>query len=200
MDKNIFLDKVVFGWIKKDLERMIKEIKVIPGNNGNINFPLTLCALVDIEYLGGFLLGSDQKFNKNANEYISKCFKKPGDYPVAILEDIFRNGLAHEYFARGNICREDNRPAIFRDPEIGVVLDANTLVNDFLASLEEFKHKLSEEEYEKKYKMRIVEAREKIGKTLKKHEESIKKLPERTMPSSPYSTLDMSGYSGPNIL
>lgn len=62
-----FMDGVVFGWIKHDVERMRDEIKVHPGKAGNINFPLALCLLAYMEYLGGFLLGKDGGFARNVD-------------------------------------------------------------------------------------------------------------------------------------
>lgn len=183
MDKTRFLDDIVFGWIKKDFERMLQRIKVIPGGEGNINFPLALCVLVDMEYLGSFLLGSDCGFNNCAGKYIQKCFKKPNEYPIKILGDIFRHGLAHEYFSRGGIRREGKHPAVYNDEKIGVILDAETLVKDFLDSLEKFKDELSEE----KYMIRMAQAKETIRVKLYKHRELINNLPKRTTPTNSIS-------------
>ncbi|MBU2598894.1 MAG: hypothetical protein KKC53_07005 [Actinobacteria bacterium] len=183
MDKTRFLNDIVFGWIKKDFERMLQRIKVIPSGQGNINFPLALCVLVDMEYLGSFLLGGDCGFNNCAGKYVQKCFKKPNEYPIEILGDIFRHGLAHEYFARGGICREGIRPAVFNDEKIGVILDAETLVKDFLDSLEKFKDELSEE----KYKIRMAQAKETIREKLDKHQELINNLPKKPTPTNSIS-------------
>ncbi|MDO8657506.1 MAG: hypothetical protein Q7K55_02100 [Candidatus Levybacteria bacterium] len=56
MDKIRFIDEVVLGWMKSDLTRMRDSIRPISSEPGNINFPLALCVLSYIEYLGGFLL------------------------------------------------------------------------------------------------------------------------------------------------
>src|SRR3989344_5537146 len=99
-----------------------------------------------MEYLGSFLLGKDSGFSKNVSGYISKCFSNHKDYPVGILKDIFRNGLAHEYFARGGISRDGGRPAVYKEIG-GVVLDAESLANDFIESLDKFKQELEEDKY-----------------------------------------------------
>lgn len=146
MDKQTFLDTVVFGYIKKDLENMRNKIRPQPAAIGNINFPLVLCVLAYMEYLGSFLLGRYASFSQSVQEYISRCFTNPDKYPVEILRDIFRNGLAHEYFARGGISRDGGRPAVYKEVG-GVVLDAETLVNDFLKSLDKFKQELEDNKY-----------------------------------------------------
>jgi len=188
MDKNTFLERVVFGWIKKDFERMLT-IRPIDGGDGNINFPLALCALVDIEYLGGFLLGSDCGFDKNTGEYIRKCFKRPNEYKIEILRDIFRNGLAHEYFARAGVSRDGGIPALFIDKNNRVILDAETLVNDFLESLKKFKEELSEEKYMK----RMIEAEETIKQKMTEHKELIGILPQKSDISITCSSSDVGG-------
>ena len=144
MDRQTFLGTVVFGYIKKDLENMRDRIRPQPAAIGNINFPLALCVLAYMEYLGSFLLGRYTSFAQSVQEYISKCFTNPSDYPVEILRDIFRNGLAHEYFARGGISRDGGKPAVYKEVE-GAVLDAETLVNDFLESLDKFKQELEDD-------------------------------------------------------
>jgi len=180
MDRDTFIKKIVFCWIKEDIRRMQKELEIIPDGCGNINFPLALCTLVDMEYLGGFLLGKDCGFNKNVEEYIRRCFKNQDNYSVDILRDVFRNGLAHEYFARGGVSREGKQSALFFDDKIGVVLDAETLVNDFLASLDSFKEELSENNY----KSRMTEAEETIKEKLDKHQDLINNLPRKATPSN----------------
>lgn len=175
MDKTRFLDDVVFGWIKKDFERMIKEMPVRPRQAGNINFFLALCVLVSMEHLGGYLLGKDKGFEGNVKEYINRCFPNPREYPIEILKDIYRNGLAHEYFPRGAVSRSNERPPIFVDDRIGIVLDAETLANDFLNSLEKFKDELDEV----KYKKRMQEIKQKIKDRQDKNKQIINNLPKK---------------------
>lgn len=175
MDKEEFLNKHVFGWIKRDFERMLSEVKPIPYGEGNINFFLAFCALSVVEFLGSLLLGEDKKFEENAREYISRCFDKPEEYPIEILRDFFRNGLAHEFFPRGAVSRDNKRPAIVYDDDIGIILDAETLVNDLLQSLDKFKTKLDDDKYEKI----IKEIRLKIKKFQTKYKDLVDKLPKR---------------------
>lgn len=179
MDKQTFLDKVVFGYIKKDLENMRDKIRPEPYAVGNINFPLALCVLAYMEYLGSFLLGRYVSFSPSVREYISKCFTKHDEYPVEILRDIFRNGLAHEYFARGGISRNGGRPAVYK--EVGeVALDAETLVNDFLNSLDKFKEELENV----KYTSRLNQAEKSIADSKVRNKNLIDQLPIRFLTST----------------
>jgi len=193
MNKNVFLNEIVFGWIKRDFERMISEIPVRPGEAGNINFFLALNVLASMESLGGFLLGRDRGFEGNVREYINKCFLKPEEYKIEILKNIYRNGLAHEFFPRGAVSRAGEHPAIFVDNKIGVVLDAETLVNDFLGSLEKFRSELDEE----KYNSRMQELKQSTRRFLSAHEEVIDNLPKKTTTTSiNTSTSSVSRASG----
>jgi len=180
MNRDIFLNEIVFGWIKRDFERMVGEIPVRPGEAGNINFFLALNVLASMESLGGFLLGEDRKFEENTKEYISRCFSNPGEYKIEILKDIYRNGLAHEFFPRGAVSRDGEHPAIFVDGKIGIVLDAETLANDFLSSLEKFRSELDEE----KYNSRMQELKQSTQRFLSAHEEIIDNLPKKTTTTS----------------
>lgn len=175
MNKEVFLDKIVFGWIKRDLERMRDEVEVKENQAGNINFPLALCVLAYIEYLGGFLLGRNENFNSNACAYIHECFDNPTEYPLDLLRDIFRNGLVHEYFPRGGISRDNKHPAVYKVDGKRIVLDAGTLVNDFLQSLKKFKETLDD----KNFILRLNESKKAISKMQEKHKKLLNSLPDR---------------------
>lgn len=190
MDKQTFLNTVVFGYIKKDLENMRDKIRPQPAAIGNINFPLALCVLAYMEYLGGFLLGGSDGFSQNVREYISKCFTNPDEYPVEILRDIFRNGLAHEYFARGGISRDGGRPAVYKEVG-GAVLDAETLTNDFLESLDKFKQELEDD----KYTRRVNQAERSIADRKVRNKNLIDRLPMRVVTTTTRSS-GASGYPG----
>lgn len=173
MTKSEFIDKVVFGYIRKDLEAIKRDVPKKPGEEGNINFPIALCVLAYVEYLGEFLTGLDRNFLHNVETYIKDCFDTPDGYNALLLKDIFRNGLAHEYFARGGVARDGIRPALYKDHEGEVVLDADTLLDDFLKSLEVFAQNLTD----KQYKKRSEHAKESIKGWRDKHKAEINKLP-----------------------
>jgi len=197
MDINAFLEKIVFGWIKNDLERMTKEIPARNGAVGNINFPLSLCVLAYMEYLGGFLLGRKGDFTHNVEEYLERCFQKSEEYPIDILRDIFRNGLAHEYFARGAISRNGLRPPVYKHKEAGAILDVETLIEDFLSSLEKFKMELSKENFDERMRL----AKDEIERMRDKHKQIIDSLSEGQVSQKPNlifnaSAGPISGFSG----
>lgn len=147
MNKTEFIDKVVLGWIKHDLIRMQT---LLPDKSqiGNINFPLALCTLSYMEYLGGFLVEGDRNFKNNVDKYIKECFTHPNEYKAEVLRDLIRNGLAHGYFPIGAISRNNKRPATYKGNTYSIVLDTETLVNDFIDSLKVFTNKLEADKYE----------------------------------------------------
>lgn len=195
MKKDEFIKKYVLGWMKRDFEKIIEKIPVIPNEPGNIGFFLALSVLVSIDALGGFLLGENKGFKENVKEYISKCFRKPGDYRIKILQDVYRNGLAHEFFSRGAVTRGSSCPAMFRDKKIGVTLDANTLAKDFLESLNKFTEDLTEENYQKRSK----QLQKKISECIINNQPIIDSLPERDAPSFSTSTTDVISNTSPSM-
>jgi len=161
MRKTDFINNIVLDSIKSDLIRMKDSVRSDPSKKGNNNFSLAVCVISYMEYLGGFLLGIDKKFKDNVKKYISTCFKYPEEYPIAILREFFRNGLACEYLLQGGvISRNGKRPAIYKDKVFNIVIDAETLANDFIDSLEIFINKLKTSKYEKRMKIALLEINE----------------------------------------
>ncbi len=186
MNKNEFLHNIVFGWIKNDLINISKVRTIIPGQDGNANFPLALCVVIYMDLLGGYLLGTDKGgLENNIREYLT-CFNNSNDYPPELLNDLFRNGLGHDYFSRGGISRSGTRPPMMYIPKIGVVLDADSFLSDFLESLENFGLKLTEKNFNK----RFDEAKQAMEKLYRKHSLVIKKLSQY-----PSITLQIAGSS-----
>lgn len=175
MKQKDFLSNIVFGWIKHDLENMKNEIPPHSKEVGNIHFPLTICVLSYMEYLGSFLKGEEGNFTENVRLYIDECFHNSGEYQIDILRDLFRNGLSHEYFARGAISRDGEHPAMYKDKTFGVILDAETLVDDFLSSLDVFKDRLDKTKYED----RMKETLNTVQSLQRKLEKQIYSLPTR---------------------
>lgn len=190
MDKTRFVNEVVLGWMKSDLINMRDKIRPISSEAGNINFPLALCVLSYMEYLGGFLLGKDTDYLSNISEYINTCLINAEEYPPIILRDLIRNGLAHDYFPRGAISRNGKRPAIYKGRTYDLVLDAETLVNDFINSLAVFNEKLRDDKYES----RMKEAMNKLEEFKKIHKDYIDELPGQ--PNDNDQATPSSGPSG----
>ena len=190
MEKQAFLDDIVFGWIKRDVERMQIEIRPIGGKPGNINFPLALCIFAYLEYLGGFLSGAQGDSKCNARIYMERCFpeESKSDYvkSINILNSLFRNGLVHEYFGRGAISR-DGGTALTRDPSKGFpILDVETLSTDFLRSLFSFRDKLSDQSYID----RDTQIKETYQKNIERFKKEISDLPVLPVPSSNSANYD----------
>ncbi len=173
MNKLEFLNKVVFGYIKKDLENIRSYLPKKPGEEGNNNFTIALCVLSYMEYLGSFYTLDNFNFKENVTTYINECFKSPTDYHPTILKDLFRNGLAHDYFARGGVSRDGIRPGLYRSWDNKAVLDADTLLQDFLDSLDKFATDLPEE----KFVERIKIARNTIAEVEARYASEIISLP-----------------------
>ncbi|HAJ95259.1 MAG TPA: hypothetical protein DCP02_03400 [Actinobacteria bacterium] len=177
MKKTDFINNIVLGCIRRDLIRMKDSIRPDSSKKGNNNYSLALCVISYMEYLGGFLLGADKKFKENVGKYISTCFKYPEEYPIKILREFFRNGLACEYFLQGGaISRNGKRPGIYKDREFNIVLDAETLANDFINSLEVFVNKLKTFKYEKRMETALSE----INEFENKYDDFINKLENQT--------------------
>ena len=136
--KKDFLDRIVFRWMRNDIEHMLVH---------NVNMPLALCCLSYIEFLGSIISGKDNGNYNDANTYIHKCFKDnvKNEYNFQILKNIFRDALTHEYFGRGGISKDGIRPVIRKSVDGQFVLDAATLARDFLESLNEFRIYLEKE-------------------------------------------------------
>ncbi len=191
MTKDNFIDQIVFGWMKSDLENISRIRTAMPGE-GNANLPLAMVTVMYMDHLGGYLLGTEKRgIEVNINEYLS-CFKNPSDYRPELLCDLFRNGLGHDYFPRGGISRDNMRPPMVYSPGVGVILDVDSLFQDFIDSLDAFKVKLTEEKFEK----RFSEAKSDIEKRYADHKSIIDTLPNPQTNVSVTPALMSSNASG----
>lgn len=192
MNKEEFIREIVLGWMKKDLLRMKS---IIPSKEkvGNINFPLALCVISYMESLGSYLLGEDEsEFKIKIDKYINTCFKNPNEYDVLVIRDLVRNKLVHEYFPFCAISRNGKHPAIHKGETYPVVLDAETLANDFIDSLDNFIVNLEGEKYEK---IRAKQFQE-INRVMEKYKDYIAKLSKQ--PNNDSEVTPSSGPSGPS--
>jgi hypothetical protein len=197
MSKEQFLDEVVFGWIKKDLEKLLS----IPSEEsgiGNINFPIAFLSLSYMINLGDFLIGEESRFEKSIEQYL-KCFRHPEEYNNQILATLFRNGLAHGYFPRGSINRSGKRPALYKEEgDNRPILDAETLARDFIESLDFFKKSLKDQNFENRKKQLFNEIESKISNI----QNQIDRLPQREgQLQRHHTTYDpnyVQGFTGPS--
>lgn len=194
MDKEFFINEIVFGWMKKDLEN-ISKIRLLTPGAGGANFPLAMCIVVYMDHLGSYLLGTEKGGLEINIQKFLECFKNPSDYSPELLNDLFRNGLAHDYFSRGAISREGIRPPMMNIAGSGVVLDADSLLIDFFEALNSFKMNLTEENFNRRFN----EARETMETRYEAHMEIINKLPQPSVVVTAYPQVNSSGVSGTAI-
>lgn len=145
---NDFIKEVVDGWMCRDLDRLL-DIPYRPGVAGNCNFPLALHTFACLEFLG--YLTSPNPIDNNQHgcsrdrvmSYIDNFF--PEEFMQEIqpyrndFVNIFRNGLAHEYFAKSaGISRTESHPLQI-DNRGRLNLDADCLAEAFKVSVEKLK-------------------------------------------------------------
>lgn len=148
---NNFIAEVIDGWMLKDLKRLLS-ITHLPKKVGNCNFPIALYVFACIEFLGQ--LTSVTPINNNQSGYtkdsilgfINNFF--PEDFKQKIqpyssnFVNIFRNGLAHNYFAKSaGISRTETEPLQVNDQGM-LVLDADRFAGAFMASIEKLKESI----------------------------------------------------------
>ncbi len=191
MDKMEFFNKIIDGWIKKDVERMLSDIPAADGIIGNINFPLALCILSYINALGCFLIGADPNNTEiSIRIFIEKCFGvHTNEYNPKILSFLFRHGLSHSYFPRGGISRNNTRPPLYKEQINGEeipILDTETFARDFLESLDIFKNVLDDN----KYILRTDQIKKEIKENCIRHRSIINALPKRSYQNNDIITRD----------
>lgn len=176
-----FLNTVVLGYIRRDLERMSREIPIVPNEAGNLNFPIALCVLSYMDWLGSMI---EEKKTKDEGlhigKYLSQFFTDPSRYCSEVLKDIFRRGLSHEYFAKdAGISRDGKEPPMYvRDDGI-LILDAETFLNDFLNSLSLYKTYLSVSQNEAVFLKNLKVQIENSRRDTERNKTLIDRLPKR---------------------
>lgn len=149
---NNFITEVIDGWMIKDLERLSNDIPHRPSQAGNCNFPIALYVFACIEFLGQ--LTSNTPINTRQGGYTRDSIMGfidtyfPEDFKQKIqphrnnFVNIFRNGLAHNYFAKAaGVSRTEAEPLQINDKGM-LVLDADRFVEAFKLAIEELKRAL----------------------------------------------------------
>lgn len=148
-----FVAEVLDGWMLHDLDNLTK-IAVLPGASGNCNFPIALYVFSCIEFLGQ-LTNKDPMPKTNYTKtailgFFDDFFPEVDKNNIKSYEDsfvnIFRNGLAHNYFAKNaGISRKASE--LLRVDENGkLILDADTLVEAFRKAIENLKQSITSSE------------------------------------------------------
>lgn len=146
---NDFIAEVIDGWMVKDLERLSKDIPHRSGEAGNCNFPIALYVFACIEFLGHLtstvLMSNNQPGYTKSRilSYIETFF--PSEFVKEIrpyrrnFVNVFRNGLAHEYFAKSaGISRTEAHPLQINEKG-QLVLDTDRFAEAFITSISRFK-------------------------------------------------------------
>lgn len=165
--KEEFYEKYINKWMKDEISVM---------KDKSLNFPLSLCILSYMDFLGSILYGKNRLGFVNAKLYIEKCFENKEAYPFDVLNKFIRVGLAHEYFAKGGIAKHGLSTAMYMDTENRVVLDVSILSNNFLNSLNNFKTLLFEDKNEN-FKKRLEERENSIEVLEQDYKNDLAKLP-----------------------
>lgn len=145
---NDFITEVVSGWMSKDLERLLNDIPHRPSEAGNCNFPIALYVFACIEFLGQLTsatpINQNQGYTRNGimgfiDDFFPDEFKQKIQPYRDNFVNIFRNGLAHNYFAKAaGISRTEALP-LQVDNQGHLVLDADRFAEAFRASVEKLK-------------------------------------------------------------
>lgn len=150
MDKKIealnnFIAQVVDGWMLGDLTTLTA-IPHNPGTSGNCNFPIALYTFSCVEFLGqltfsgtlppsGYTKASVLGF---IDDFFPDDFKQKLQPHNNEFVNIFRNGLAHNYFAKAaGVSRTKTEPFSMEDGCL--VLDADLFADAFRLAVNKLK-------------------------------------------------------------
>ncbi len=152
MDKNktvildYFIAEVVDGWMLTDLERLTS-IPHRSGAAGNCNFPIALYTFACVEFLGQLTFSGKSLPKKGyaqasimgfIDDYFPDDFKEKLKPHRRNFVNIFRNGLAHNYFAKAaGISRTKADPFTVENNHL--VLDADQFAEAFKLAVEKLK-------------------------------------------------------------
>ena len=205
---NGFLAEVVDGWMLKDLERLLNDIPHRPNEAGNCNFPIALYIFSCLDFLGHLtstnLISSNQPGFTQARimNFIDDFF--PDDFRQKIqphrnsFVNIFRNGLAHEYFAKSaGISRTETEPLQVNNQGM-LTLDADRFAEAFRKSVERLKEAIKTDanlaermadrynsQYQHNLRFRITPTTTRISGASLAHPSMVRNLTTTTMPPPP---------------
>lgn len=149
MDKtdalNNFIAQVVDGWMLGDLATLTS-IPHNPGASGNCNFPIALYTFSCVEFLGQLTFSGtlgNQDYTKDPilgfiDDFFPDDFKQKLQPHKNEFVNIFRNGLAHNYFAKAaGVSRTKTEPFSMEDGCL--VLDADLFAKAFRQAVDKLK-------------------------------------------------------------
>lgn len=145
----IFFEEIVQCYMLADLSKI--ESNYNPAVRcGNCNFPLALQIFACMDFIGWLI--SDPRNKKedtsgNINSFINNLFSSTRGRQIKQVEgfvNIFRHGLAHEYFAKGcGISRKKGELLWLDFDNNSINLDADVLLEEFRLCINVLKKKIS---------------------------------------------------------
>ena len=153
--RGYFLDTVVKGYMVGDLRRML-EIEICPGQFRNCNFPIALYTFACTDYLGYLI--SEKKLGRSGRDtgprikaYIDGTFteqhKKELDESWSGFVNVFRHGLAHEFFPKmAGVSRVKGKLLTWSKQDGYWVLDADCWAKAFIESVSTLESLMEEDD------------------------------------------------------
>ena len=154
MDDKEWIDKIFFGEIVQCY--MLADLSKVESNYnpdekcGNCNFPLVLQIFACIDFIGWLISDPRNKKNDtsgNINSFIDSLFSPIKNDEIKKVErfvNIFRHGLAHEYFAKGCGVSRKKKDLLWLDLDNNSInLDADILLEEFRSSIDLLKGKVN---------------------------------------------------------
>lgn len=146
----IFFEEIIQCYMLADLSKLESNYNPKVGC-GNCNFPLALQIFACMDFIG-WLISSPRNIKGdtkgNINSYIDNLFSSLRKERIKQVEgfvNIFRHGLAHEYFAKGcGISRKKGELLWLDFDNNSVNLDADVLLEEFKLSIVVLKKKISD--------------------------------------------------------
>lgn len=155
MDNKEWIDKIFFGeiincYVLADLSKI--ESNYNPNERcGNCNFPLALQIFACMDFIGCLISNPRNRkddTNGNINSFIDNLFSTTKREEIKKVErfvNIFRHGLAHEYFAKGCGISRKGKDLLWLDLDKNSInLDADVLLEEFRLSIDMLKKKISD--------------------------------------------------------
>jgi len=143
---NNFISEVVEGWMLSDLVSL-SAIPHQPGAAGNCNFPIALYIFSCVEFLGQLTFSGqelpDRGYTKASvlgfiDDFFPDDFKQKLQPHKNEFVNIFRNGLAHNYFAKAaGVSRAKTEPFSMENGLL--VLDADRFADAFRLAVDKLK-------------------------------------------------------------
>jgi hypothetical protein len=130
------LKVVVEGYLFGDLESMATEIK--PKEIGAVGYPMAMTVFSGSDLLGALTSDNGNRIQEYWNTYMAQVNELYGDLGK-IADDLFRNGIAHNYLSRPGVAVVRGAPdRHLKLTSDGLHFDCVELYRDFRRSYEDY--------------------------------------------------------------